>query len=520
MSFLSNKDWLSRLFKVLTLSIVLLFQLVANAQSIQSQFPYTRFEELEAISFNKTHKIDSYKRQFVIKISNQEEFDTLNETLNKALKDGEENIRIILPPQILFYKENHLFLNRVNYPNTSISIEGNKTILAGKSVLSYTMRGREQVINYLKKRNSLWSPLQQLDNPIEVLEKETTLCRIPNKLSLQMLPGLKIELSEWYCRKIYDIVDIDKEYIYFNAVGMTYREDWKTFSVNMDYALAKQSPRYRIKYPDSEQSEYPSRFLWVYASDIKSVTLSNVHFIGSNTTQESLLYISYSTCGKFEVSNCRFEYLGNEAIRCVHTANLFFHDNEVADCEAGVLLADNASPDACVENNRFIRTGLNGNMNYAVTCYGSDFLITDNLFQDFNYAAINSGIRLNWNKAYPCNGIIENNELCYTKDFIKNKWEYTLIDGGAIYLDSYIDHIIVRYNFIHDYSGMASNRGIYLDDGAGNVDIYGNVLVNILNGHAIFSWLSKGAGKKYPSANNNINCMYNIIQGSYKFDEI
>ena len=85
---------------------------------------------------------------------------------------------------------------------------------------------------------------------------------------------------------------------------------------------------------------------------------------------------------------------------------------------------------------------------------------------------------------------------------------------------TYIDHIIVRYNFIHDYSGMASNRGIYLDDGAGNVDIYGNVLVNILNGHAIFSWLSKGAGKKYPSANNNINCMYNIIQGSYKFDEI
>lgn len=502
--------------------LLLTFLVPANAQQINYQQIQEHFERVDSIKPKKAHQSKSSSKELVLRVSNQEDFDLLNERINNAIEKGAENIRIKFSSGVFFYKNNHLFLNMLDSPNTRITLEGHKTILTGKHISSNETRNRKRVIKALEASKPQWSELQQLDNLVEVVNEDNCLCRIPNALSLVMQKGMKIELTEWFCRKTYDVIDIKDGFVYFFADGMTYRSDWKTYTINMDYVLSNNYPRYRIKYPtiESHEAGIPSRFLWIFASAINSIKITNISFIGSGSSEESLLYISYSKCGVFEISHCNFELLENEVVRSVNTPNLYFHNNKVVNCEAGVLSTDNSSPNVCVEKNSFIRTGLNGNMNYAVSCYGSDFLVKDNIFQDFNYVAINSGMRLKWNKDFPCNGIIENNVISYSSAFIEQKNNYTLIDGGAIYLDSYIDEIIVRYNFIYNYSGMGSNRGIYLDDGAGNVDIFGNILINITDGDAIFSWRFKGAEKIFPSANDNIHCMYNIIQEPYIFDEI
>ena len=66
---------------------------------------------------------------------------------------------------------------------------------------------------------------------------------------------------------------------------------------------------------------------------------------------------------------------------------------------------------------------------------------------------------------------------------------------------------------------MSSTRGIYCDDGCKNAKIYGNVIWNITNGKAVFSWRSTAADKNVPDANSGIVFMYNIIGGNYSFDE-
>lgn len=487
----------------------------------QAQTAYSRFVELEKVYYDSPVIKTDNSNDIVIRINNQDEFDSINETLINKLKEGYKQINIVISSGIYFYDNDHVFLNRMDFPEASIKFKGRCTVLCGRHSCCGKYKSKKQVRSAYEQIKPNWSKMYQLDCPIEVVDMETTMCRIPNKVSLQYQEGLIIEVTEWFCRKQYLVDSITDEYIYFKAKGLTYRDDWKSYSVNLDYAMTKQYPRYRfIKPPVAtiKDKSLPSRFMWVYASNLNQVSMSNIQFIGSSNNEESLLYMSSSKCKRFEIENCRFEGLANEAVRCARSNNLYFHNNVVEDCEGGALLTDNSSNNTRVENNVFNRTGLNGGMNYTVSCYGSDFIIQGNTFKDFNYAAINSGMRLKWEKPFSCSGIIEGNELFYTYNFIKAKSQYTLIDGGAIYLDSKIDHIIVRYNYIHDYTGMGHNRGVYCDDGAANIDIYGNIIANITNGDALFSWRSKGAEKQYDSANNNINVMYNIIQGTYHFD--
>lgn len=51
------------------------------------------------------------------------------------------------------------------------------------------------------------------------------------------------------------------------------------------------------------------------------------------------------------------------------------------------------------------------------------------------------------------------------------------MDGGAIYLATKNAGSIVRNNYIHGFSGMKSNLGIFRDDGASNFELYGNYIL-------------------------------------------
>ena len=73
--------------------------------------------------------------------------------------------------------------------------------------------------------------------------------------------------------------------------------------------------------------------------------------------------------------------------------------------------------------------------------------------------------------------------------FIADYQQYTLMDGGAIYISTRLDDVVIRYNYIHNVKGMKDNRGIFCDDGAKNLKIYGNVFYGIHNSYCVDSRL-------------------------------
>jgi hypothetical protein len=124
----------------------------------------------------------------------------------------------------------------------------------------------------------------------------------------------------------------------------------------------------------------------------------------------------------------------------------------------------------------------------------------------------------------PCAGIIENNDLSYNQDYIDNIGNYGIMDGGAIYLATKNARSVVRYNHIHDFSGMKDNRGIFCDDGAYNIEIYGNVITGIVNSMCIdsrrvtFVERSETPESEIDKANVNIVIQDNTVDGSIRFE--
>lgn len=66
-----------------------------------------------------------------------------------------------------------------------------------------------------------------------------------------------------------------------------------------------------------------------------------------------------------------------------------------------------------------------------------------------------------------------------------------LMDSGAIYTWTQNDQVIIRYNYIHDYTGASDNRGMFCDDGAANFKIIGNRILRIANSYCVDSRIIK-----------------------------
>ena len=120
-------------------------------------------------------------------------------------------------------------------------------------------------------------------------------------------------------------------------------------------------------------------------------------------------------------------------------------------------------------------------------------------------------------KESPSIGLIENNEFYFTKEYLEHIDEYALMDGGVIYVATLNDDLIIRNNYIHDIDGMKKNRGVFLDDGARNVTVVGNVIVGIANSYCIESDRSKSVEKVVGPANVNNTIKDNVLDGAILF---
>ena len=155
----------------------------------------------------------------------------------------------------------------------------------------------------------------------------------------------------------------------------------------------------------------------------------------------------------------------------------------------------------------------------AITGGGENLHICDNVIEDFNYSAIAVGSTTPNDKATRLTYIIERNEIRLSNNFTDRYIVNTLADGGGIYTGPQCTWGIIRNNVIENIKGIHSNRGIFLDDGAKNLAIYGNHINNTANSYDIDLRYCETYANGIPDHNTNNAIFQNVMTGTYRFED-
>lgn len=487
------------------------------------------FMELERYTgpVEKHHSLTN--RSFVINVSSQPELKNLNSNIRKAIKSGEKEIEIRLAPKVFFYDKLPVYLYNMDAGDVSIRIIGDNTVMvAGGTdyLCGNKIKDPDRSKIYLNQDLTLrdiFGDMMQAGSPVEIVNLETKECRILCNTSLRYVSGLKIQLSEWYFSPIYEVSDIRDRYIYFIADDLKYDVVKHCYNVNYDYGMGKNYPRYRLvdnrlilNNPTPLHECEVSQFLILYNLKLKYFSISGIEFKGCAQGKDAMLYFRDVDAEGLRINDCKFESINYKIVKLKNAANFVFCNNYISNCYEGAVYSYVDCPGTIVRNNYFYRAEKAWTNSSCVACYGEDFLVADNTFEDIGYSSIVSGFNYAWGEKMVGCGIIERNNIFFGEEYYNNPWKYTLYDSGAIYIGTQNKKVIVRYNNIHNYRAIRSNRAIYCDAGAMNVKIYGNVISGVTNAHSILSWRDLDMHSKLLLSNDGIELFYNVIWGNYK----
>ena len=489
----------------------------------------------------------------VIKVKSQKDFDELREKLTSTIKTGEKNISITLSPGNYAFNENHITLKGINAPKTKIHIHGKGAILipqgheyhdgedyqGGFSVNNSWMSGARDV--------ETWSSVRYADSLIEILDVEEKRCRLKAKEVLSTntdYSNAYILIPHWYQSSVYKIDKIDGKYIYFTANNLK-ESSYGGYNVNDDYNYGGKAIRYKlcnvetgedvfriiggkVHLPSGVTSVWEGKthnFITIQNCKFSSVELKGIQFIGNAfVNTNSAIYIKNSTCKEIKIHNCGFYGMRGSVVSVLASPNVTINHNYFEDGYYYGIWSNNESVNTVVEKNSFKSMGKRMNNTFCVECQGTNYHVSDNDFLNFGYGGIRTGVWYKNKMKQPCKGVIENNNLRYSQDYIDHIDNYGIMDGGAVYLTTKNAGSIVRYNHIHDFSGMKDNRGIFCDDGAYNIEIYGNVITGIDNSWCIDSRrvakaeLANTPESKIERTNVNISIHDNIVDGGIRFE--
>lgn len=492
---------------------------------------FTRYEKIKA-----TNRLSSKSNaDYIIKVSNQKDFDNISGAIASALKKSKKNIQVNIESGQYHFNESHVYLKNLNEPNAAITIKGSgNTILIGsnnlfvKAISSFNVN-HVYLTSDLKNKD-LWSGVKQMRDTIEIVDVKSKLCRLKSADPIhdQSHPKCKLKVTEWFKVLVYDVLKFENGYIYFYAPELSYTSWLKCYNVNQDFGFGKKYPRYRLFYEEYHNAEplidcNSSCFVKVEDSHLKSFSIEEINFKGSACYAQgnpALVSIKNLSSGDFCVSNCNFSAIGGKVVDVENSHNVTLENNHVRDCYIDCFASDNKSTGFVVKGNKFENNGLGMNNSACVIARGKKFLVSDNVFCDFSYTAISVGMNFQWKKDAECSGIVENNEIHYSSEYFNHPEKYCLMDGGAIYVMTQLDDVVLRYNRIYDYTGHGNNRGIFCDDGTKNVSLYGNIITNIPNSLTIDLRLCTSVANRVADHNSNIMMMYNIVDGKYRFQGV
>lgn len=478
-------------------------------------------------------------------VNNQLEFENIPSSILKAARGGDKSIYVFIRKGVYFFDEGALSFNNIRLPDVSITIQGEKTILIpkGNDYQDGDSFKGEITPNRLFISDSfevldLFSEMQQANGIIEVVNEESGLCRIKTKnIDSTRCDNMYITIPQWYKSQTYKVSEVTKDYTCFVAHDLN-KDKWDRYNVNYDYTINKDYPRYRLfnetkgklsihnntirinRNYKSVHSCDKCALLRIWNSCFKRFSIKGINVIGNynNGSQNALMDFKNSKADFFEITDCLFRGIKSELLFVTNTDNILFKSNTVEYCYNFGITSFNGCTNTMVTDNVFHDNGLSLQQDYSVCCMGEDYYIANNTFYNFPYSAIRVGLHYLQDHSNKCNGVIENNELFYERDYFKHYKKHTLMDGGAIYVGTVNDGAIIRSNYIHDYIGMDGNRGIFCDDGAGNVELCNNVVTGIANYYAIDSRRVESMDANYNDANRNVVIKNNVVEGHYLFE--
>lgn len=497
--------------------------------------------------------IASFEGCTVIKVKSQKDFDELREKLTSTIKTGGKNISVTLSSGTYAFNENHITLKGINAPETKIHIHGKGAILIPQG---HEYHDGEDYQGIFTVKNSwmsgardveTWSSVRYADGLIEILDVAEKRCRLKAKEALSTNTDFNnayILIPHWYQSNVYKIDKIEGTDIYFTANNLE-ESSFGGYNVNDDYNYGKKGIRYKlcnietgddylriidgkVHLPKGINTVWEGtthRFLTIQNCRFASIDISGLQFQGNAYAESNpAVHVKNSKCKEIRIHKCGFYGMRGNVISITATPNVKIDNNKFEDCYYNGIKSNNESANTIVEKNRFKSMGKRMNNTFCVVCRGTDYHVVDNVFLNYGYGGVGVGVWYKSKMKQPCCGIIENNELSFEQDYLNTIDNYSIMDGGAIYLWTKNAHSVIRYNYIHGFSGMKSNRGIFCDDGAYNFEIYGNVIMGVANSRCIDSHhIAKVESAKTPEsgidkANVNIIIRDNIVDGSIRFE--
>ncbi len=459
--------------------------------------------------------MDMVSAKQIINVFDQSSFDMLQENLRKAIKSGDNEINVILSRGTFIAKVNHIYIQNINNPHLKISFLGNDAIIVP---IGNVYRNGDKYLGESPENSSwmngsndvkTWSDVHYADGIVEILDETKKLCRLKSKDPfLSFAKGsTHILIPHWYQSSVYRIDKITDNYIYFFASDLKVSYN-KGYNVNDDFNFGKKLIRFKLLNAKGNKDcvrvlegkvylptgvsmvreGVANQFIVIQNCLLNSLLLSGINFYGNSFVHYgSAIVFNKINCDDLYVHNCEFRGMRSNVLTITSCSNVRIENNSFTDCYYYGIQSDNNSKHTTIKGNTFTSFGKRMHNTFCIVCRGENYLISENKLTNYGYGGIAVGVWYKQEKKHLSSGIVENNELYFSDDYINNIDQYGIMDSGAIYLCTKNDQVVIRNNYIHNYSGAYGNRGIFCDDGAYNYQIYGNIITNIANSYCIAS---------------------------------
>ena len=295
-----------------------------------------------------------------------------------------------------------------------------------------------------------------------------------------------------FVRQTYKILSSDEHTVYFQADSTdkyTTNKYMRNLSPETDFFLTnfmddgkgvmikKRTLTYPAQYNDISQCQAKYIFR---TKDLAQVEFHNLKMIGGMEyyiMNDADIYVHHC-----QLTNPIFGGIYNMA-----GGTLFADNNLFNNVHASVLrneyiphITPPRLPYMEATNNKFYDIAHFGTNIHAVVSNGKAY-IAYNDFTDVNYSAIAIGKHNCKNGEPNSENLVEHNYMHHTPAWIAARQQLGFQDSGDIYIRPNNDRATIRYNIILDCGGLGKNNGIYGDDGAYNMDIYGNIILDTEN---------------------------------------
>lgn len=490
-----------------------------------------------------------------ITISNQSEFDKVQDRLEKAVQAGNNNICIVIKYGRYVATESHIKLENIQNPRLKLKIKGQGVVTIVPEGKWYndgdTYEGPFKYDNsWISGGKDIenWTHVKYAIGQVEIVNEKSKLCRLKTKEKLSdqiKLSDAYILIPCWFVSWVYKVERIENGYIYFTADNLSKNYNNKFYNVNNDWNYGKAELRYKLCNVESGEEKLriiggkvhlpqgvsnvwegkTANFMSVDDCRICSLEISKVSFEGFGHKENTSLIKTGNVISKgVLLKSCAFKGVREDVITGCSTANVRIANCQFEDCYYRGFFSDNQSKNAVVENNTFLNMGKRMYSSCCITCQGENYLITNNMLNDFGYGGIRVGVWYGDKQACPCYGTVENNNLTYSEGYLSDIMNRGLMDSGAIYVSTKNDKAIIRNNIINNFSGAKDNRGIFCDDGAYNLEIYGNLILGTTNCFSIdarrVNWVEMNitpqSGIERANINNQIHS--NLVDRVIRFE--